>query len=212
MAALQPTARLVRAAAAERAELERHRARLAAEAQQLRAALMRIEHGLAEIDERCGLLERLAPPAPAQEPERETAGLLRGPAIRETAVAVLIAHGRDSIHYREWFGLLTQQGHEIAGKDPIAVFLTQISRSPAMRKGMRAGVYELDRQAPTRIQHTLDGLQRELRDLTVTGTSDLAAVRSRRRRLTTAISQAERALEEAARLLGPTPGFAAAPG
>ena len=212
MAALQPTARLVRAAAAERAELERHRAKLAAEAQQLRAALMRIEHGLAEIDERCGLLERLAPATETEQLEPETAGLLRGPAIRETAVAVLIDQGRDSIHYREWFDLLAQQGHAIAGKDPSAVFLTQISRSPVMRKGMRAGVYELDRQAPTRLQHTIDGLHKDLRDLTATGTNDLAVVRSRRRQLTTAISQAERALEEAARLLGPTPGFAAAGG
>ncbi len=212
MAALQPTARLVRAAAAERAELERHRAKLAAEAQQLRAALMRIEHGLAEIDERCGLLERLAPAAEPERPEPETAGLLRGPAIRETAVAVLVEQGRESIHYREWFDLLAQQGLEIAGKDPLAVFLTQISRSPVMRKGMRAGVYELDRQAPQRLRHTIDGLHKDLRDLTATGTNDLAAVRSRRRQLTTAISQAERALEEAARLLGATPGFAAAAG
>ena len=209
MAFLQPTARLVRAAAAERAELERHRAKLAAEARQLRAALMRIEHGLAEIDERCGLLERLAPAVETRQPEQQAGGLLRGPAIRETAVTVLIEQGRESIHYRKWFDLLAQQGHAIAGKDPIAVFLTQISRSPAMRKGLRAGVYELDREAPARLQHTLDGLHKELRDLATTGTADLAAVRSRRRQLTTAISQAERALEEAARLLGATPGLAA---
>ena len=64
MDAPQPSARLVRAVAAERAELERHRARLATEADELRAALARIEHGLAEIDERRGLLDRLAPMPP----------------------------------------------------------------------------------------------------------------------------------------------------
>ena len=43
-------------------------------------------------------------------------------------------------------------GHEIAGKDPLAVFLTQLSRSPVIRKGTRAGVYELDPTAPQRLR------------------------------------------------------------
>ena len=85
---MQPSARLVRAVAAERAELERHRARLHAEADELRAALARIEHGLTEIDERCELLERLAP-APEPRKNRRDA-VLRGPAIREAAVKVLV--------------------------------------------------------------------------------------------------------------------------
>ena len=63
MAAPQPSARLVRAVDAERAELERRRVRLTSEASELREALARIEHGLAEIDERRGLLDRLAAPA-----------------------------------------------------------------------------------------------------------------------------------------------------
>src|ERR1700754_1085529 len=60
----EPPARLVRAVAAERAELDRHRARLAAEAEALRTTLARIEHGLVEIDERRGLVDRLAPAPP----------------------------------------------------------------------------------------------------------------------------------------------------
>jgi hypothetical protein len=185
---MQPSARLVRAITAERAELERHRARLNAEAEELRAALARIEYGLIEIDERCELLERLAP-APAPEPEEESRdAVLRGPAIREAAVKVLVAHERDSIHYREWFELLAHTGHEIAGKDPLAVFLTQISRSPAVTKGSRPGVYALDRQAPQRLRSRIDALHRELRR---TGTMKLARE----------ISRHERALEEASRLL-----------
>lgn len=217
MAAPHPTTRLVRAVAAERAELERHRARLTAQARELRASLERIEDGLADIDERCELLDRVAP---APEPRVEEAAdaqhgtaVLRGPAIREAAVKVLLEHGRETIHYREWFELLAAQtDQEIGGKEPLAVFLTQISRSPAVRRGSRAGVYELDRQAPQRLRDKIDALQHELRDLPATGTVDLAVIRSRRVQLTKEISRQERALEEASRLLTPTPGFVAAAG
>jgi hypothetical protein len=205
MAAPQPSARLVRAVAAERAELERHRARLTTEAGELRAALARIEDGLAEIDERCVLLDRLAPltPTPDDEEPRDTTPL-RGPAIREAAVKVLIDHGREALHYREWFELLERAGHKIAGKDPLAVFLTQINRSPAVRKGSRAGVYELDRQAPQRLRRQIDALQRELS--AGAGTAD----RTRRARLATEISRAERSLEEVTRVPGPRPTLVAA--
>lgn len=200
----QPSARLVRAVTAERAELERHRARLTAEAAELRAALTRIENGLAEIDERCGLLDRLTPIAPATEtahPPSETA--LRGPAIRAAAVDTLVKAGRDAMHYRQWFELLQQRGHAVAGKDPLAVFLTQISRSPAVRRGTRAGVYELDRAAPRRLRAQLDALQRDLTHLPAAATEDLGATRSRRSRLLAEIGRTERALEEVSRVLTP---------
>jgi len=207
MAAPQPSARFVRAVAAERAELERHRNKLAQEATTLRAALARIEHGLAEIDERCGLLDRLTDgESDVAEPSEKGAAnvdettVLRGPAIRERAVAVLVARGRDSLHYRRWFELLTGEGHVIAGKDPLAVFLTQITRSPVIRKGEKAGVYALDRHAPERLEQGLQKLQRELA-ATATATADIATIRARRMQLTAEIGRAERALEEAIRVL-----------
>ena len=89
MAAPQPSARLVRAVAAERAELERHRSKLDARSDDAARRARRIEHGLAEIDERCGLLDRLtAGRATAEPPKRGRANVdettvLRGPAIRE---------------------------------------------------------------------------------------------------------------------------------
>ncbi len=207
MAAPQPSARFVRAVAAERAELERHRNKLAHEATTLRAALARIEHGLAEIDERCGLLDRLtdgesdvAEPSEKRAANVDERTVLRGPAIRERAVAVLVARGRDSLHYRRWFELLTGEGHVIAGKDPLAVFLTQITRSPVIRKGEKAGVYALDRHAPERLEQGLQKLQRELA-ATATATADIATIRARRMQLTAEIGRAERALEEAIRVL-----------
>ena len=210
MDAPQPSARLVRAVAAERAELERHRARLAGEADELRAALARIEHGLAEIDERRGLLDRLAPtPSEPDEDDGNDGNALRGPDIREVAVKLLVDNGREAMHYREWYELLERAGHEIAGKDPLAVFLTQISRSPAVRRGSRAGIYELDRGAFHRLRLRVDALQQELGTLPATGTHDAAVIRARRSRLTTEISRTERALEEVARVLGPRPSLAA---
>ena len=58
--------------------------------------------------------------------------VLRGPAIRREAVCVVLAHPDrpDALHYRDWFALLKQAGFEVAGKDPLATFLTQLSRSP----------------------------------------------------------------------------------
>ena len=94
---------------------------------------------MAEIDAQCGLLDRLAAPgvpAGRRRAEPRRAGL-RGPAIREAAVRALVADGRDALHYREWFELLDER--TVAGKDPLAVFLTQLSRSPAVRKGAQPG-------------------------------------------------------------------------
>jgi hypothetical protein len=131
--------------------------------------------------------------------------VLRGPAIREVAVQVLIDQSEqiEALHYRRWYDLLVQAGHKVAGKEPLAVFLTQLSRSPVVRKAAEPGIYELDRQAPLRIRQRLERLQAELREVTLApnGPIELAAVRARRHELDLAISQQERALEEAARVL-----------
>jgi hypothetical protein len=83
------------------------------------------------------------------------------------------------------------------------VFLTQVSRSPVVRKATEPGVYGVDRQAPLRIRQRLERLQGELREVTVAPQApiELAGVRARRHELDLAISQQERALEEALRVL-----------
>jgi len=133
-------------------------------------------------------------------------GVLRGPAIREVAVQVLIAQLEhiEALHYRRWYELVRDAGYSVAGKDPLAVFLTQVSRSPVVRKATKPGVYEVDRQAPLRIRQRLERLQSELREVTVAPQAavELAGVRARRHELDLAISQQERALEEAIRVLG----------
>jgi chromosome segregation ATPase len=87
----------------------------------------------------------------------------------------------------------------------MAVFLTPLLRSPLIRRGTQSGVYELDRQAPTRLRRQLDELQNQLRTLTVpasSSTADLSSIRSSRRSLTQEINKTEKALEEAEETLG----------
>jgi hypothetical protein len=270
MPAPPPTARLLRAVAAERDELDRHRARMTEEADELRRALARIERGLVDIDERRALLDRLtaepdthatvarraAPRTSGNGRARSNAGvrgdsdvrghadvrgdaevrsdaevrgdsgvrgdagvrsdvgdddaLLRGPEIRAAAVRVLLERGGEAMHYRDWYALVEARGLEVAGKDPLAVFLTQLGRSPAVRRGVEAGVYELDRHAGARHRTKLEGLQRELRELTMDPGGDLQAIRARRQQLSVEIGRVERSLEEIARVLGPAPPLAAA--
>jgi hypothetical protein len=171
------------------------------------------------------------PPAPSavESPRGEPRGgegaesalVLRGPSIRETAVRLLIARGGiEALHYRAWFQMLADAGYTVAGKDPLAVFLTQISRSPLVRKSTQSGVYELDVDAPGRLRRKIAHLHAELRDLTThsSDTADLREIRVRRKELTATIGHAESALEEAelmlsaseTRQMGETPTLARA--
>jgi hypothetical protein len=216
------SSRLLRAAAAERAELDRHRDRLLIKRDGLRAEIERIEAALVDVDERLALLDRLAPhqtgagaSAPrladelAQVTEQSGASdartLVRGTAIRETAVRVLASSPRSGspIHYRRWLELVEQAGYTVMGKDVPAVFLTQLSRSPVVRKTTESGVYELDRDAPERLRRRLAALQGRLRSATTTpaDAADLASLRAEREQTIGEIAQVERALEEAARSL-----------
>jgi hypothetical protein len=246
----RPSRRLLRAAAAERDDLTRHRARLGREREATLAELRRLDDALRAVDRRLAVLGELTGPeegavapfdaaapadavapadaapisdarapsergAPAEGPGRQPARhVIRGPAIREAAVQVLISQPEhlDAVHYRRWYELVEDAGYEVAGKDPVAVFLTQVTRSPVVRKSTEPGVYEVDRQAPLRIRQRLERLQAELREVTVSPQApvDLATVRARRHELDLAISQQERALEEALRVLRRDgPAFAA---
>jgi len=214
-----PSPRLLRAAEAEREQLARHRRELLEARESLRAELERIEGSLEELAERETLLDRLTGPAPRKSgPHGEEEGLarraaehgvgdedeamtvLRGPAIRREAVRVLLAHPQrpEALHYREWFALLHDAGFQVAGKDPLATFLTQLSRSPAVHKSTQAGVYELDRAALGRLRRRQDHLREELRRLTAApgADADVSAVRTRRTELNSELGRVEKALEE----------------
>jgi hypothetical protein len=235
---IKPSTRLLRAAAAERADIARRRDRLHARREGLAAQLDEIDASLAALDERESLLGRLAPesaspftvdadgaepaqphalqPLTAEVPNGAVSNgdraALRGPAIREVAVSLKAAHrDGDALHYRAWFDLLTSAGYQVAGKDPLAVFLTQLSRSPLVRKSTQAGVYEIDREAPHRLARQLSSLQTKLREATsAPSTADLSEIRAQREEFVNAIRHTERALEEAERVLGADPARAPA--
>ena len=211
--------RLLKAAKAEREQLARHRRELLNARESLRAELQRIDGSLEEVDERQTLLDRLVGPTVGPQPEAGEAGsegasgdeeralpVLRGPDIRREAVRVLLAHPDrpEALHYREWYVLLQEAGFAVAGKDPLATFLTQLSRSPAVSKSTQAGVYELDRGAMGRLRARRDALQRELRASAATHGlgEEAAALRARRTELNAELGRVEKAMEEVEALFG----------
>jgi hypothetical protein len=218
----QPSSRFIRAARSEQDGVRRHRDQLLSKRDSLLAEIRRLDEALADIDQRLLMLgELLGTPGVAASNVRDSektdtgaaeAGAtasdrtaIRGPAIREVAVRVLLDQPEyiEALHYRRWYELVVDAGNAIAGKDPLAVFLTQITRSPVVRKGTQSGDYDLDRQAPLRLRQRLERLRAELRELTNASVSDseIASSRARRHDLDVAISQQERALEEALRVL-----------
>jgi hypothetical protein len=71
---------------------------------------------------------------------------LRGERLREVALEVLRDRAGDGnpIHYRLWFDALVESGYRVIGKEPLATFLTQISRIDRVeRVGRRTGLYRL---------------------------------------------------------------------
>ena len=71
---------------------------------------------------------------------------LRGQRVREVAVDILerrSAADDEGVHYREWYGWLREAGYTVSGRDPLATFLAQVSRSPDVERvgGPRSGRY-----------------------------------------------------------------------
>ena len=72
--------------------------------------------------------------------------VLRGQRLRDVAIQVLKRHKGEAaaVHYREWYDLVVHEGHRVAGKDPVATFLTQVSRAAEVEPvGRRSGLYRL---------------------------------------------------------------------
>jgi hypothetical protein len=146
-------------------------------------------------------------PNASQSSKDVNAIVLRGAQIRETAVRTLAATAQadQAVHYRTWFELVRQAGFIPAGKDPLASFLTQIARSPVVKRSTAPGVYSLDLDVPAREHAKLARLQRELDELDQTPPSgdldEINQLRERRARITADATQVERRLVEAERSL-----------
>ncbi len=73
-------------------------------------------------------------------------GEVRGQKLREIAVELLRQKkGRGAvIHYRDWYELVRAAGVRVAGKDPLATFLTHVSRADGIESVRpRSGLYRL---------------------------------------------------------------------
>ena len=108
---------------------------LAAEAREEANALAA---SIRAIEEVAGLAPQLALCELSEE--------LRGERLREAALEVLqrLARAGDPVHYRIWFDELVRSGFRVSGRDPLATFLTQITRIDAVESiGRRSGLYRL---------------------------------------------------------------------
>lgn len=124
--------------AARLADLQEQSRRLRALADGIDREIEETSHVLRGLDELVGL----APPVPLDADDGE----LGGRRLRELAVELLRARKGSgaAVHYTEWYELLRETGARVAGKDPLATFLTQVSRSPDVESVRpRSGFYRL---------------------------------------------------------------------
>jgi hypothetical protein len=117
----------------------RHQAdRLHVLAEQVDADVQQAARLLRHMDEMLGLAPQLSLDS--------LDGEIRGQRLREIAVALLRQKKAlgDEVHYRDWYALLLDAGIRVAGKDPLATFLTQIARAPEVESVRpRSGLYRL---------------------------------------------------------------------
>ena len=179
--ALAPSRRLRSAARAELERSARRHDQLRSKAAALKAELDRIEAAAAELAEKMVSLSRFAEVdlglsvehnEPATRPAPRGDGtVVRGRQIREEAVR-MIATSDDAerpIHYTEWFDRFNEAGFRIVARDPLAVFLTQLGRSPVVRRTSKAGVYEIDWNASERYERGVGILRERLSATSATG-------------------------------------------
>jgi hypothetical protein len=188
-----------------RRDIERQQARLRAQLDELSARLS----DLAEREKLLASLtndERPGPPTDSEAPSGQP--VLRGAQLRERAVRLLFLSqgaGRP-LYYRDWFQLVRSKGVAVGGKNPLATFLTNVTRSPLVARGSQAGAYGIDPEAAGRIHAELSERQAELRDLTeviAREVSPSARLQDHRAGLLSEIRRLEQLLAEAERILAP---------
>lgn len=209
------TARLLGATQAERRRIDRELGRIQRRLAKLEreAATLRVER--LQLGERLQVLNLLARDPDMSQRTRAALAqevgpgvLLRGVHIRELGVRVLMQTPRASrpIHYRDWYRLLTERGIRVSGRDPEASFLTQISRSPVVKRSTEQGVYYIDFNFPGWARQQLELKRAELTETFTSPAStmlaDLDSAERHRTILAREIRHLERELREALRSLG----------
>ena len=135
----------LRAAEAERDVLAKRLAEAQERVEHFETLAAEAEEESKSLADRIRAIEEVAGLAP-QMAICEISEELRGERLREVAVDVLrrLAASGDPIHYRAWFEALVESGFRVSGQDPLATFLTQVSRiSQVEPVGRRSGLYRL---------------------------------------------------------------------
>ncbi len=76
----------------------------------------------------------------------EAHGELRGQKLQEIAVELLRQKrgAGVAVHYRDWFDFLGEAGLQVAGRNPLNTFLTQVARAPQVESVRpRSGLFRL---------------------------------------------------------------------
>lgn len=193
------------AARARVAELASQRRELDARLKALRAAEAAARQSLAALTAVAGEAGQLVPDLVEEMvPSDDQRRRLTGAKLREMIATVALqrrAIGR-SVHWSEWHTWLREAGFEAAGKRPEATFLTQLARSPIVRRTAQDGVYALDLGQFARQRERLNLLHQRLSDLPPPDQLALLGdTRAQRRELQNEIARTERAIEEMWRVL-----------
>jgi hypothetical protein len=201
--------RFAQAATTERNRLIRKRDQLSEKREDLQQRLEELDKELEAVDQEIIVLEGFTSQVAESARSASTAEDLEvalpeeisGGAIRALAVPMLLRErGPGPIHYVEWAELLRSKGLQVAGKRPDAVFLNQVVRSPLVRSTTKAGIYELDLEAPQRLEDRLRQEKTKLATLMIEnprGAEDFSRHREAQRELQNAIARTERELAEA---------------
>jgi hypothetical protein len=134
---------------------------------------------------------------------RETPGrraALAGAELRkQLAVSALRRRPGEPAHWRRWLEWLRDDGFDPAGRNPEATFVTQLTRSPLVRRGDCEAVYVLDVTLVCALRERLQDLHERLRRLPPPDQLALLDddARAVRHELQLEIGRAERALREA---------------
>lgn len=196
--------RFSRAASAESRRLERRVARLLEKRADLEDAIDELDREVKGLEDRRRLLRELAleRDKPAVVGELSLANgkrVLRGAAIREVAVPLLIQEaGESPVHYKHWYELLERAGFAVVGQRPDAVFLNQVMRSPLVKASTQPGIYSIDFDAPQRLRAALEAQEDRLQ---AEGSASLApeeveASAKRQRELVASITKLRKQLQE----------------
>jgi hypothetical protein len=199
--------RFALAASNERNRLLQKRQRVAAKREALQERLRALEDEIEAMDAEIVAIEAFVD-VPSQEQGGQARDVgtdarqeISGGAIRAVAVPLLLSErGPGPIHYSDWVDLLRARGLEVAGKRPEAVFLSQVSRSPLVRATTKAGYYEIDLDAPRRLEDELRRQKTKLATSMIDDPRDPEGAerhREAQRELQLSISRLERGLSEA---------------